>query len=179
MRGIRQSLIQHKVDPNAADPRESKVWAQNFKLLAQRKLSFDIQLFHPDMDFGAELVGKNPDVQFVLTHTGLPMQNDAAYLEAWRKGMKQLAERPNLAVKISGFGFIDRAWTAESIRPRVLETIDIFGADRCMFASNFPVDGMATRYRKYWSAFEENTRDFSEADRNRLFHGNAERIYRV
>jgi predicted TIM-barrel fold metal-dependent hydrolase len=179
MRGIRQSLIQHKVDPNAKDPRDSALWTQNFKLLKKMNLSFDIQLFHPDMAFGADLVGRNPDVQFVLTHTGLPMESSASYLDAWRGGMKLLAERPNLAVKISGFGFIDRNWTTESIRPLVLETIDIFGIDRCMFASNFPVDKMACGYAAFWTAFDTITAGFSMEERARLFHANAEGCYRI
>lgn len=180
MRGIRQSLIQHKLDPTAKDPRESPVWASNFRLMRNYELSFDIQLFHPDMDFGAELVGKQSDVQFVLTHLGLPMKRDAQYMDAWRKGMKMLAERPNIAVKISGFGFLDRHWTVDGIRPLVLETIDIFGAGRCMFASNYPVDKLSTRrYGQYWQAFDEITKSFSESERAAMFSGNAERVYRI
>jgi predicted TIM-barrel fold metal-dependent hydrolase len=179
MRGIRQSLIQHKLDPNAKDPRESELWAQNFKLLERLNLSFDIQLFHPDMSFGADLIGANPNVKFILTHTGLPMETTPEYLESWRTGMKLLAQRPNLDVKISGFGFLDRQWTTESIRPIVLETIDIFGVDRCMFASNFPVDRMGGEYAAFWSAFDTITGGFSEDERAKLFHGNAERAYRI
>lgn len=179
MRGIRQSLIQHKVDPAAKDPRESPIWEANFKLMRKYNLSFDIQLFHPDMKYGAELVGEQADVQFVLTHTGLPMQKDPDYLAMWRSGMRSLATRPNIAVKISGFGFIDRAWTSDSIRPLVLETIDIFGVDRCMFASNFPVDKMSRDYAAYWQSFDEVTRSFSDTEREQLFSANAERIYRI
>jgi predicted TIM-barrel fold metal-dependent hydrolase len=179
MRGIRQSLIQHKVDPNAKDPRESPLWLANFRLMRKYDLSFDIQLFHPDMAFGADLIARQPDVQFILTHTGLPMKTDPEYLQAWRTGMKLLAQQPNLAVKISGFGFIDRSWTTESIRPLVLETIDIFGSGRCMFASNFPVDGMSRDYKAFWRAFDEITRGFSEDERTKMFRANAERVYRI
>ncbi|HYF20239.1 MAG TPA: amidohydrolase family protein [Ramlibacter sp.] len=179
MRGIRQSLIQHKVDPTVKDPRDSALFTRNFRLLEQLNLSFDIQLFHPDMAFGADLVGRNPNVQFILTHTGLPMQDSEDYVAAWRAGMRKLAERPNLAVKISGFGFMDRQWTVDSIRPRVLETIDIFGVGRCMFASNFPVDKMSRGYAAYWSAFEEITAGFSDDERAQLFHRTAETCYRI
>ena len=148
-------------------------------MLRKYKLSFDTQLFHPAMAFGAELVSAHPDVQFILTHIGLPRQQDAPYLEAGRRGMRTLSERPNIAVKISGFGFIDRAWTADSIRPLVLETIDIFGADRCMFASNFPVDKMSRGFAAYWQAFEAVTRSFSDSEREALFSANAERFYRI
>lgn len=179
MRGIRQSLIQHKVDSTVKDPRESASFMRNFKLLEKLNLSFDIQLFHPDMAFGADLIGRNPNVHFVLTHTGLPMQSSDEYVAEWRKGMRLLAQRPNLSVKISGFGFIDRKWTVDSIRPWVVETIDMFGTDRCMFASNFPVDKMSRSYDAYWSAFDEITASFSDTERARLFHINAEKSYRI
>lgn len=179
MRGIRQSLIQHKVDPNARDPRESPTWARNFRLLKKLNLSFDIQLFHPDMAFGADLIAQNSDIQFVMTHTGLPMQRDADYLASWRAGLRLLAQRPNLAMKISGFGFFDRSWTTEFIRPIVEETIGIFGCDRCMFASNFPVDGMGGSYASFWEAYDVIARGYSESERAALFHGTAERVYRI
>ena len=179
IRGIRQLLMQHKVDPKAKDPRDSVLFKQNFKLLARLGLSFDIQLFHQDMGFGAQLIAQNPDVDFILGHSGLPMESSEAYLKEWRKGMKLLAACPNVTVKISGFGFFDRNWTVDSIRPIVLEITDIFGAGRCMFASNFPVDGMSRSYAAYWSAFEAITASFSDAERDGLFRLNAEKVYRI
>jgi len=93
--------------------------------------------------------------------------------------MRLLAERPNTAVKISGLGMFDRNWTTESIRPLVLEAIDIFGPQRAMFASNFPVDGMMASYGRIWNSFEEITRAFPEAERRALFHDNAVASYRL
>jgi len=179
MRGIRQSLIRRRASPSARLPSESPSFARNFGLLRRYGLSFDLQLFHDGAPFGAELAARHPDVPFILTHTGWPMQSDPDYLEAWRTGLCLLSERPNVAVKLSGFGFLDRRWTVESIRPLILQTIDIFGIDRCTFASNFPVDGMAQPYRTYWDAFDAITRPFNDTERMKLFSGNAERIYRL
>ena len=65
------------------------------------------------------------------------------------------------------------------IRPFVLETIDMFGTARCLFASNFPVDRLFSDYATVWSAFDQITGDFSADERNGLFHDNAVRVYRI
>ena len=93
--------------------------------------------------------------------------------------MRALAACPNVAVKISGLGMVDHHWTVESIRPFVLETIDLFGTARCLFASNFPVDKLFSDYASAWRAFDSITADFSASERTALFHDNAVRLYRL
>ena len=95
----------------------------------------------------------------------------------WRSGMRALAANPNVSVKISGLGMLDHDWTADSIRPIVLEAIDIFGPDRAMFASNFPVDKLYTDYPTIFQAFSQITADFTPAERARLFAGTAIEFY--
>ena len=93
--------------------------------------------------------------------------------------MRALAEHPHVSVKISGFGMFDPAWTVDSIRPFVRTIIDLFGVDRCMFASNFPVDKLFRSYDAVYEAFDTLTSDLPSADRVKLFAANAERIYRL
>jgi predicted TIM-barrel fold metal-dependent hydrolase len=93
--------------------------------------------------------------------------------------MAALAECPNAAVKISGLGRPGKPWTVEANGPVVRDAIEIFGAERCMFASNFPVDGLCATFDAIYSGFKEIVRDLPEADQRRLFHGNAVRIYRL
>jgi predicted TIM-barrel fold metal-dependent hydrolase len=93
--------------------------------------------------------------------------------------MVAMAANPNVMVKISGMGMIDHSWTIESIRPYVLQTIDSFGVDRCMFASNFPVDRLYGSYSALWHAFDSCVAGFSESDKEKLFRTNAERSYRI
>ena len=93
--------------------------------------------------------------------------------------MAALAAAPNAAVKISGLGLADGSWSLEGNRPIVLETIAIFGVARCMFASNFPVDGLVADFGTIYGGFMEIVAGFSRADRERLFHDNAVRIYRL
>jgi predicted TIM-barrel fold metal-dependent hydrolase len=72
---------------------------------------------------------------------------------------------------------LDHQWTADSIRPIVLETIEIFGVDRCMFASNFPVDKLYSDYGTIFRAYSQITAGFTADERARLFAGTAQDFY--
>jgi predicted TIM-barrel fold metal-dependent hydrolase len=100
-------------------------------------------------------------------------------LESWRRGMRRLAEKPNAAVKISGLGMVNWGWTEDSIRPLILETIDIFGVDRCMFASNFPVDKLYSTFDALYQSYERIAAGFTAEEQDKLFRANAERFYRI
>src|SRR3546814_19907795 len=97
----------------------------------------------------------------------------------WRRGMAALAALPHVAVKISGMGFTWRPWDIEQARPYVLETIEIFGSDRAMVASNFPTDKLFGSFDQHLGAYDAITADYSDAERHALFAGNANRIYRL
>ena len=109
----------------------------------------------------------------------MPTDRDQEGVEAWRRGMSLLAQQPNVAAKISGLGMVDRAWTEESIRPFVLQTIESFGVDRAMFASNFPVDRIHGPFGAHFSAYDSITRSFSASERTKLFGANAACLYRL
>ena len=154
-------------------------WRRGYALLAKYDLSFDLQIFWHQMNDALDLARAFPEIQMILNHTGMPRKCDTEYVANWRQGMRQLAEAPNVAAKISGLGMYYPDWTAEVIRPFVLDTIEIFGIDRCMFASNFPVDKLSSGYDQIWQAFDQITADFGAEERQKLFHGNAARFYRL
>jgi predicted TIM-barrel fold metal-dependent hydrolase len=108
----------------------------------------------------------------VLNHAGLP---SAADIAGWRSAMSQLAQCANTAVKISGLGNLDAA----AKRQVTLALIELFGARRAMFASNYPVDSLRQSFAAIYAGFDEATRGFSAAERRDLFHDNAVRIYRM
>ena len=137
-----------------------------------------MQIYYPQMEYAYDLARTYPDTQIILNHTGMPVDRDPEDLAAWRKAMVRLAEAPNVACKISGLGMGDWKWTVDSIRPFVLHAIEAFGADRCMFASNFPVDKLFSSYDDLFNAFKAITRGFSAEERRKLFHDNAARFYR-
>jgi predicted TIM-barrel fold metal-dependent hydrolase len=181
-RGIRQVLNRH---PEALynyvsrDFMDDPDWHRGFALLAPLGLSFDLQLYPHQMAQAARLAADHPDTAIVLNHAGMWADRHLAGWRAWREGMRALAAQENVAVKISGLGMFDHRWTAGTIRPLVLETLDAFGTRRAMFASNFPVDKLFGDYPTLWRAFDEITADLSPDERAALFADTARRIYRI
>jgi predicted TIM-barrel fold metal-dependent hydrolase len=158
-----------------SDPR----WRRGYARLARHGLSFDLQTPWWHLREAATLARDFPDTLIVLNHTGLPADRSPDGLRGWRGGMAALAAEPNTAVKISGLGVPGQPWTIEANREIVLRAIDVFGVDRAMFASNFPVDGLVATLDTIYRGFEEIVRGFAHADRLRLFHDNAVRLYRL
>jgi predicted TIM-barrel fold metal-dependent hydrolase len=154
-------------------------WRRGYARLREHRLSFDLQAPWWHLGEAAALARDFPRTQMILNHTGLPADRSPQGIAGWRKAMRTLAAEPNVAVKISGLGQPGRPWTVESNGPIVRETIEIFGVDRCMFASNFPVDGLCAGLDTILSGFKQIVRDFPPADRLRLLCDNARRIYRI
>lgn len=174
LRGIRQVISwEEDLDIN------STIWRANFGHLEEYGLSFDLQITPDQMKDAAKLALDFPDIQIVLNHTGFPDTGKEHGYEEWQPGMKLLAECDNVSVKISGFGIFDPGWTLVSIRPFILETINLFGPSRCMFASDFPVDRLFRNFTDTWSAYFEVTKEFSSTEVSSMFHDNAINYYRL
>ena len=154
-------------------------WREGFALLAGHRLHFDLQTPWWHLDAAAELARDFPATTIILDHTGLPADRSADGLAGWRSAMQLLAREANVAVKISGLGVPGERWTAELQGPVVRDAIAMFGTERAMFASNYPVDSLVATFDKIYVSFLEITRDLPEAVRRRLFHDNAARIYRL
>ena len=182
-RGIRQILSFNKEEPKyshaSEDFMKNTTWVENFKNIRNRNLSFDIQIYKHQMQDAADLANKYDDVLFILNHTGEPCYQTEEYIQSWEENMKKLAKCENVAAKISGLGMFDPQWTIDSTRIFVEKTIQIFGIDRCMFASNFPVDKIFNTFDNYWESFKEITNNYSENDKKLLFSSNAEKFYRI
>ena len=182
-RGIRQILSYNKEEPKYShapeDFMKNSIWIENFKNIRNRNLSFDIQIYKHQMQDAVDLATKYDDILFILNHTGEPCYQTEEYIHSWEENMKKLASCENIVAKISGLGMFDPQWTIDSTRIFVEKTIQIFGIDRCMFASNFPVDKIFNTFDKYWNSFKEITKDYSENDKKLLFSSNAEKYYRI
>jgi len=126
-----------------------------------------------------DLASAFPRTTLVLNHTGLPADRSDEGLAGWRAAMRALADCPNACVKISGLGIRGRPWRARDQAGVVLDAIAIFGASRCMFASNFPVDGLVGSYATIMNGFREIVADLPAAGQRALFWENAHRVYRI
>jgi predicted TIM-barrel fold metal-dependent hydrolase len=183
VRGVRMQLHWHE-NPTyrfasrpdlAADP----TIRRNIGCLADYGWSFDLQVFARQMADAAGLAGSCPKVTVVLQHAGMLENRTAGGRSEWRAGVVRLAACPNVVCKLSGLGtFIHRndpAHIAEVMR----EAVGIFGAPRCLFGSNFPIEKLWTSYGALIAAYREAARAFSEAEQQALLHDTAMRVYRI
>jgi predicted TIM-barrel fold metal-dependent hydrolase len=183
VRGVRDILNWHS-DPvfthrDRADLITDPAWLTGFAALREFGFSFDLQVFPSQLRQAAALAANHGDIPIVLDHAGMPIERDPDALDQWKRDLTAVATEPNTTVKISALGTNDHHWTTDSIRRVVLDTIDVFGPSRCMFASNFPVDGLYSTFGQLYAAFDEITAGFTSAERVDLFAGTARRFYRI
>jgi predicted TIM-barrel fold metal-dependent hydrolase len=165
--------------PGAPGSLTDPAWRRGYALLERHGLAFDLQVVWWHLPEAAELAEAHPGIPVILNHTGLPADRSPEGLAGWRAGMDRLARVPHASVKISGLGIPGQPWTAENNRRVVLEAIEAFGVERCMFASNIPVDNLTGDFDTIFRGFDEITKDLTESERRALFHDNARRIYRL
>ena len=180
VRGIRHIVNWHSDPVRTYTPRDvtgDEAWATGFALLGKYGLSFDLQAYPGQFPGLAPLLERHPEVPVMINHAGMMVGESGR--DEWRTGMRALAAIPHVAVKISGIGFAFRPWTIEQMRVYVLETIELFGTDRAMFASDFPTDKLFGGFDQHLDAYNAIVADFSDDERRALFAGNANRLYRL
>ncbi len=183
MRGIRQQFHWHEnpLYRFAANPSlaEDPIVQKNIRKLADYSWTFDLQLFSGQMKPAVALVEACPDVTFILQHAGMHEDLSDEGWEEWRSGMRALAEKPNIVTKLSGFGTFVHRVDARLISQIVAETVDMFGASRCMFGSNFPIEKIWDSYESLAQAHISAARVLGEAAMQEIFHDTAAKIYRI
>jgi predicted TIM-barrel fold metal-dependent hydrolase len=183
VRGIRHkpksSSTPSEAKRGAAGSMDDPRWRAGYALLERFGFSYDLQTPWWHLDAAAELAADFPRTRIIINHTGLPADRSGEGLAGWRKALDLVAARPNIAIKISGLGQPRAPWTVEANKPVIRDTIKIFGVERCMFASNFPVDSLVATYREIFDGFFQSVADYSPSDRMKLFNENAVRIYRL
>jgi predicted TIM-barrel fold metal-dependent hydrolase len=145
MRGTRLQLHWHENEQyryaSGPDRMHDPVFRENVARLADFGWVFELQVFAPQFADAAELAADHPDVTFVLIHAGMP-EGD---LDAWREALAtHLAPLDNLALKLSGQGTFIHRVDPELIGLVARTSLELFGADRCMFGSNFPIESLWT-----------------------------------
>lgn len=175
------------------DPR----FRRGFARLQPLGVSFDAFLFFPQLDDLANLLEAFPATNVVLNHAGgllgIPpyVQRDQVFA-VWRDQIRRIARFPNLTIKLGGLGMLFGGWDfhvrpappssedlAAQWRPYIETCIEAFGADRCMFESNFPIDKQSCGYGALWNAFKRITSGASQSEKLALYHDTAVRTYRL
>ncbi|KAG8150749.1 amidohydrolase family protein [Burkholderia catarinensis] len=157
------------------DPR----WPAALERLAAHGLCWDLRVPFWHLGCAAALLADAPDVDVVLEHAGLPWDRSDAGLARWRHGMEALAASPRVVVKISELGLRDAVWNDADNARIIRDTIAIFGPERCLFASNFPVAGLRVSYPVLLRTFARAMAHLDGAARRAIWHDNALRVYRI
>ena len=183
MRGLRMQLHWHE-NPQyrfAAKPDivRDVTLQRNVARLADYVWSFDLQVFAWQMQGAAELAASCPRVTFILQHAGMLEDLSPVGWARWRAGMQLLAARPNVVSKLSALGTFIHRNDPDHIATIVRETLGIFGAARCLFGSNFPVEKLWTRYSDLIAAYRRALEPLGEAVTRAVLHDTASRIYRL
>jgi L-fuconolactonase len=202
-RGIRHSTAWDASDEihHGRRAREHMMGTSEFeaaaRTLASMGLTFDAWLYHPQLPEVASLAAEVPDLAIVLNHLGGPLAigpygqaRDQAHTN-WMADMKRVADNPNVFLKLGGIGMDDSfatGWATRDAPPTSTEVadywgddvrfcIDLFGPERCMFESNFPMDRQTLPYAVIWNSFQIIAAGYSDAEQDDLFSGTATRVY--
>jgi L-fuconolactonase len=171
---------------------------EGFAQLAPLGLSFESWQYHPQLPDAIDLARAFPDTVIILNHVGgvLGVGPYAGHrreiLASWQKDIAELAKCPNVSIKLGGMGMTSFGFDfhereippssedlAAAWRQYVEPCIEAFGAERCMFESNFPPDKQSTGYAELWNAFKRLTAGATAAEKTALYSGTAARIYRI
>ena len=204
-RGIRHITAQD-ADPSLMNPAYNpppglmgdETFRKGFACLAPLNLTFDAWLYHPQIADALALARAFPETGICLNHIGGPLAIGAyagkreEVFASWSKSIRELAACPNVVVKLGGMAMRINGWDfhekadppssetlAAAWKPYVETCIAAFGADRCMFESNFPVDKGSYGYQAFWNACKILAKGASTAEKTELFSGTAARFYRL
>ncbi|MEV0381625.1 amidohydrolase family protein [Nonomuraea sp. NPDC050643] len=163
----------------APDRMKDPVFRRNIAALADLGWLFELQVFPAQMADAAALVADFPDVTFVLVHAGMPVGSEPAVVEEWTRGLRLLAERPNVVVKLTGQGTFVRRVDRPLIERVAATCLDLFGSRRCMWGSNFPIEKLWTDLGTLVSTWQEVLSGRSGEEREDVFAATATRVYRL
>lgn len=204
-RGIRHASAfdaSPEVRPSHTNPPEGllglKDFREGFKRLAKYNLTFDAWLYHRQIPELTSLARANPETTIVFDHFGGPIGigpyegKRSEIFAQWKKDVTELATCPNVVAKLGGINMAVNGygWHKRDLPPTsgelvaatrdwYLHSIDVFGPERCMFESNFPVDKLSCSYGIVWNAFKKIASGFSADEKRHLFHDTAARVYRI
>jgi predicted TIM-barrel fold metal-dependent hydrolase len=183
MRGVRQQLHWHENTlyrfASRPDEMNTPAFRRNFARLQEYGWLFELQVFSSQMKDGAALAAAFPEVTLVLEHAGMPEDLTPTGLQAWRDGMKRLADQPNVNTKLSGLGTFIHRNDPSHIGAIIGETIEIFGPQRCVWGSNFPIEKLWTDYASIVSAVRQAIAHLDDTAQDAVLSGNARRLYRL
>lgn len=174
--GIRH-LVQGESDPTFLDRPDIR---RGITAVAAAGLAFDLVIRQHQIPAAIRLATALPQVRFVLDHLGKPALARGD-LHEWASDLRALARQPNVSAKLSGLATEAdwSSWTPQDLRPAVSHAVDVFGPDRLMFGSDWPVCLLATTYQRWIDTLSGLLADCDEQQRDAIWRRTAQRVYRL
>ena len=183
LRGVRQMLYWDSPTVRQAVSRpdfcNSPDFRRGFALLEKYDLSFELQVYAGQAAYAAELVRAFPNVRMILVHAGMLTERTPQAIEQWRAALTSLAAFPNLHIKLSGLGMYSQGLTYPQARQVIRDAIQIFGVERTIYGSNFPLEKLHTSYADFLGIYRCVLAEYPEGDQRAVLHDNAAKFYRV
>ena len=184
---VEKELARHVESPDVKAIRDfsdgdylvDPVFHRGYALLEKYNLAASLDVKWEDMSKMRDLARKFPNTTAVLDHCGFPQERTDKYFKDWQRGISTLAEADNVVCKLSGLAMCDWNWTVDSIRPWLLHCIEAFGPERCIFATNWPVDKLFSTYNVLIDAYTEVIDGFTHDEKVAMFSANAEALYGI
>lgn len=153
------------------------IWREGYARLADHGLHFDLQTPWWNLGEAHALAADFPETTLVIDHAGVLADRAPETVSAWRAALERIAHAPNIVVKASGLCVAGTPWTVEANRGPIEDLVRIFGAERVMFGSNFPVDGMFIDFAGLVDGYREILSTFDADAQRSVFHDTAQRVY--
>jgi len=183
LRGVRQMLYWDKEPVRQGAPRadfcNDPAFRRGFALLEKYGLHFELQVYAGQAVHTVELIKAFPNVPMILVHAGMLTERTPAAIGAWRVALTAMAAFPNLHVKLSGLGMYSHGITYTQARQLIRDTIQIFGIERTIYGSNFPLEKLHASYADFIAVYRKVLAEYTEAEQRKVLHDNAARFYRV
>ncbi|XQW86330.1 amidohydrolase family protein [Thalassotalea piscium] len=153
------------------------IWLDNWLYLASKDLTFDLQLTSEQYESVYNTLVKVPELKVAICHFASPWDQSEVGFKHWQHHMKAFAKLPNCYMKLSGISMFSHAFEPDKFKQYAHEAIEIFGPNRCMFGSNFPVDKLYVSYQDLFTQWQAVTSLYTTSEANDLAANTARRFY--
>jgi predicted TIM-barrel fold metal-dependent hydrolase len=183
VKGIRQQLHWH-VNPkyrfaSAPDIMMDATWRRNFSFLQDYGWLFELQVFCSQMSNAANLAHSFSKIPMVLQHCGMPEDDSEVGIKMWLDGIKRLSQETNVYCKFSGLGTFIHSVSPNFISEITEKCIELFGSERCIFGSNFPIEKLWSSYGELLDGYKQSLERIPFDDKQAIFYDNAKKLYDV
>jgi predicted TIM-barrel fold metal-dependent hydrolase len=183
LRGVRQMLY-WDADPvrqaaSRPDYCNDADFRCGFSLLEKHDLHFELQVYAGLASYAVELIKAFPNVRMILVHARMLTGRTPEAINEWRAALTAMAAFPNMHVNISGLGMYSQGLTVPQTRQVMRDTIQIFGIERTIYGSNFPLEKLHTSYADFVGVYRTGLSEYTEAEQRKVLHDNAVKFYRL